>query len=265
MDLTSLSSNLPRNNPSLHDDQTDSEVESSSALLMSNFKQAALTVTTLYKSAAAELDRSRKEGRLEGYNDCLDDLLTLLVKIEGRADANTTEQLRQWALSRRRKVGRPKPRKQQADRTDRDTSVESDTPTERPRSSSPPFPHGAETLPPNCRSKPSNPPPRTSLNPPQAPAFTFRSDQHLPRHVPPPPETVDVELPDTDFNSPPSSPQIIPQGGYHSRSSRSSLPPGNGHGTPRRAGNKRRFGNLNDFFDLAGVEKMHMGKKGRYF
>jgi hypothetical protein len=92
----------------------------------------------------------------------------------------------------------------------------------------------------------------------------------MPRHVRPQPETNDLELPDND--SPPTSPRITPQqnifqhnpfqqtksfGGHNPNGSRGR------HSRPR-AGNKRRYESIDDFFGLAGMEKMHMGKKGRF-
>ncbi|KAA8903029.1 hypothetical protein FN846DRAFT_70623 [Sphaerosporella brunnea] len=253
MDLTSLSSNLPRN--SSQDDHTEDE-EPSSTILMSAFKQAAQSVTALYKMAGEQVERSRREGQKDGYQDCLDDLFALIERLEGKVDAPTREVFRQWALGKRRKLG---PR--QTRREEREASSESDS-VDRQRSSSPmqspQHQQTAESLPPVANYTPP------AL--PQLGTFNFQTTHHLPRHVPPPPETSDIELPDND--SPPTSPRIAPQQNVNMFQHTKNF----GHQTGSRMGRhsrshpskKRRFESVDDFFELAGMEKMRMGKKGRF-
>lgn len=276
MDLTSLSSTLPRSNPS----SEDPDLEPSSTLLLAAFKQTALSVTTLYKTAANEAERSRREGRTEGYHDCLDDLLLFVDKVEGRCEARTLEMLRQWALSKRRKVG-GNGAKSKARREDREESVDSEElpMMDNPRSSSPS---------PQEQQNPTPPPPQPVNNTPsstksapsdirqQTGVFSFRSNVDLPRHVPPPPRFDNnfEELPDTELYSPPTSPTLSAHNNniFQTRTiSAPSNPPtlrlgspsSTGRHTQQRTGNKRRIGNMPDFFDFAGMEKMQFETKRR--
>ncbi|KAI5805806.1 hypothetical protein EDC01DRAFT_265092 [Geopyxis carbonaria] len=276
MDLTSLSSNLPRNGPpESSSDDHDPEDLPSSTILMSSFKSAALSVTTLYKSAAEQVDRSRRIGRTEGYNDCIDDVLNLLVRLEGRSDPKTTELVRQWALSRRRKAG---PRPPGPPREDRETSMESESggnavsaipqpqpqPPTQPLTQPPTQPHNTSSNPPLGQSPMNLSPTHATPVPPQMPVFTFRSDHHIP-------PTVDFDIPYCDdFNSPPTSPTLgIGQNIFQTAAvNKNAVNLGTPRGVPHsrghqpRTSNKRRYANMNDFFDLAGLEKLN--KKGRY-
>ncbi|CAK7211322.1 hypothetical protein SCUCBS95973_001073 [Sporothrix curviconia] len=65
--------------------------ESSPEELLDVFKAAALSVTKLYKTSAAV----QSKARIEGYQDCLEDLLTVLEK--GDADVRT---IRRWVVER---------------------------------------------------------------------------------------------------------------------------------------------------------------------
>jgi hypothetical protein len=266
MDLTSLSSNLPRNHSS-QDDHPEDE-EPASTILMSAFRQAAQSVTALYKMAGEQVERSRREGQNVGYQDCLDDLLALIERLEAKGDPATRETFKQWALGKRRKLG-PRPTR----REDREPSSESET-ADRQRSSSPvqPQQHQQHTEPPH-QSPMDSPmqqlPPVAAYNPPtlpQLPSFNFQATP-MPRHMPPPPETSDIELPDND--SPPTSPRITPQQNIFQQTKNFGHQNGSrlGRHNRARAGNKRRFESVDDFFDIAGMEKMEkmrMGKKGRF-
>ncbi|KAI5853225.1 hypothetical protein DFP73DRAFT_590276 [Morchella snyderi] len=276
MDLTSLSSTLPRSNPSNED--TD---KLSSTLLLAAFKQTALSVTTLYKTAANEAERSRREGRVEGYQDCIDDLLLFLEKVEGRCDKNSLETMRQWALSRRRKAGGTS--KSKSRREDREESVDSEElPTidnnvesvspQHQQQNSPSAPqHSANNSPP----RPVKPQPSDVLQ--QTPVFSFRADMDLPRHVPAQPRFDNnsfEELPDTELYSPPTSPTLSahnPTIFQNRAGSNTTNPPPFRLGSPtstgrhpqQRTGNKRRIGTMADFFDFPGVEKMQFESKRR--
>jgi hypothetical protein len=61
-----------------------------------SFRTAALTVTNLYKSALADLDRARSDG----YQEALDDLLALLDKENLGVDDGEGWRIRQWATER---------------------------------------------------------------------------------------------------------------------------------------------------------------------
>lgn len=275
MDLTSLSSTLPRSNPSTEDPD-----QLSSTLLLAAFKQTALSVTTLYKTAANEAERSRREGRAEGYQDCIDDLLLFVDKIEGRCDKNSLEMMRQWALSRRRKAGGGG--KTKSRREDREESVDSEelpTIDNNTRSASPPSQqHHSPTSPqqqPTNNAAPSLKPQPSDIRQ-QTPVFSFRSDIDLPRHIPPPPRFDNnnfEELADTELCSPPTSPtlsahngNIFPRAGSNTANPsnfRLGSPPSTGRHIQQRAGNKRRMSNMADFFDFPGIEKIQFENKRR--
>lgn len=261
MDLTSLSSTLPRSNPPT----TDDPEEPSSSMLLAAFKQTALSVTTLYKTAANETERSRREGRVEGYQDCLDDLLAFVEKVEGRSDTKTLEMLRQWALSKRRRAGggggsTPKPRR----REDREESAELDpedliTAMEEPPVPQPPTPQPAPSTAPAMKS-----PPRQQ----HPPVFSFRSNVPAPLKFDSTYE--DVDIGGTDMYSPPTSPahnifqtRTVSTPANNPPSLRLGSPSSTGRHTQQRTGSKRRIGSLGDFFDIAGVEKMQLEQKRR--
>jgi hypothetical protein len=253
MDLTSLSSNLPRN-PSNVDEQAEDE-EPASTILMAAFKQAATSVTSLYKAANEQVERSRRDGVKDGYQECLDDLFALLVRLESKSNSDpaTREIFKQWALGRRRRLG-PRTREY------RETSSESEA-ADRQRSSSPIHPpirqpeisHPITMV---STVKRSPPPPPT----PQMPVFTFEPPQHISRHVP---DTTDFKIRDND--SPPPSPIITPpQNVFQQSKSHHNTNGSRGRHVRPRAGNKRRFDTFNDFFDIASLDKLQMGKKGRF-
>lgn len=262
MDLTSLSSTLPRSNTS-----TDDPEEPTSSMLLAAFKQTALAVTTLYKTAANETERCRREGRIEGYQDCLDDFLAFAEKVEGRSDTKTIEMLRQWALSKRRKTsgggGGNKPRSR---REDQEESAELD-PEDLPTTTTtvmeePPLPPQPAPVPqPVAVKSPRQPPPSV---------FSFRSNLDLSCHIQPSSKFEDIDIPDTDLCSPPTSPTLT--GHTNIFQTRTVDPMGFRLGTPsagrvmqQRAGSKRRIGSLGDFFDIAGMEKMQLEQKRRRY
>jgi len=291
MDLTSLSSNLPHNNSAHPEDPAEDEERSSPALLMSAFKQAAYSVTALYKQANEQVDRARQDGHKDGYQECLDDIFSLLQRLDenGQTDPATRELFKQWALGKRRKLG---PRS--ARREERELSSESDL--ERHRSSSPAQPQQQQEQQPSrqqeqqCQQQSSgsdasqqmgmNPPAQSSPAapcvahaPPQLPAFSFQAVR-----FPPPPETSDIELPDNDYNdSPPPSPRMAPSQShlFQHGNFQQHRPFSHATNTPRgrrvrsggsRQGTKRRMDAVEEIFGMAGVEKMqqHQSKKGRF-
>lgn len=221
--LTSLQSTLPQ----------ESQYAYPPAALMSAFKQAALSVTTLYKCANTEIERARKQG----YQDALDDLLHLINS--DRINPNTEiTKIREWGLARRRRgsldgengtrncestVDESEDERIQA-RTAGSSSPIRDS--EQSTTLLPPPPPPSSSLPP----PPPPPPLPATQQPPLQPAlstsmptyefipappappqahrllpFTFRANHGLPRHIPPPPKIPtleDIELPDTMPDSP---------------------------------------------------------------
>lgn len=265
MDLTSLSSTLPRSNPPVT--STDDPEEPSSSMLLAAFKQTALSVTNLYKTAANETERCRREGRIDGYQDCLDDFLLFVEKVEVRSDPKTIGMLRQWALSKRRKIGSGgggnKPRSR---REDQEESAEPD-PEDLPTTmEEPPLPPQPAPVPQPVAMK--SPPPPPPPPPPPSSVFSFRSNLDLPCHIQPSSKFEDIDIPDTDLFSPPTSPTLT--GHNNIFQTRTVDPSGFRLGSPsagrvmqQRAGSKRRIGSLGDFFDFAGMEKVQLEQKRR--
>ncbi|KAI6090505.1 hypothetical protein F4821DRAFT_19458 [Hypoxylon rubiginosum] len=64
--------------------------------LLDSFKAAALSVTKLYKSSAAGMSKARADG----YQDCLDDLLSFLDKSNIGLSDGEGWQIRKWATER---------------------------------------------------------------------------------------------------------------------------------------------------------------------
>jgi hypothetical protein len=86
--MRSLNKSLPRTSPSKGSEQPES--------LLQAFKNAALSVTTLYKTAAADQARVRAEG----YQDALDELLTFLDKENIGLSDGEGWMIRRWATER---------------------------------------------------------------------------------------------------------------------------------------------------------------------
>ena len=118
-----------------------------------SFRTAALTVTNLYKSALADLDRARSDG----YQEALDDLLALLDKENLGVDDGEGWRIRQWATER---LDGALPRQPTSD------SDEDDMDDKRARSSSP------------VMERNTSPDDSRSLDPASAPAL--RSDSAPP-------------------------------------------------------------------------------------
>ncbi|KAG0641740.1 hypothetical protein HOY80DRAFT_1038443 [Tuber brumale] len=299
MDMTSLSSNLPNENHS-PEDPPDPEPGPSSTLLLQAFKQTALSVTNLYKAAANEAQRSRRDGRIEGYQDCLEDFLIFIDRIESRGDQKTLAMLRQWALAKRRKFApgagwKPKHKREDTgmeetmDSDEMTTPVNADAERAEMASASPLSDHQLQTasltapsLPPQAptvhtQQQPFNPLSRRS-SPTHSrqpnPGFSFRSNLDLPRHVPPPPALGISEhrSADVDLYSPPTSPNLAAQKPiFHGISANSGSIPGfrgvsrspSTAAMNKSQGTKRRFGSTGDFdfFEMAELEKMQMNNK----
>lgn len=86
--------------------------------LLQAFKDAALSVTKLYKTAAADQAKTRAEG----FQDCLDELLTFMDKEDLGISDGEGWKIRQWATARL---------------DGREPVVDSDEETEKERASSP--------------------------------------------------------------------------------------------------------------------------------
>ena len=188
------------------------------AALMSAFKQAALSVTTLYKSANAEIENSQKQG----YQDCLDDLLSLLSSDRIHRNSEVAK-VREWALSKRRRSNRGYQRSSsrhsrgdESERGYRSRTAGSRSPIIHSDQihSTPMINHRMASVPPS-----SSPSAGTTPTPPspqhnyrhQHPVehngqFNFNHNHRMPRHPPPPlamplsaSEDIELHDPDSDF------------------------------------------------------------------
>lgn len=122
-----------------------------------SFRTAALTVTNLYKSALADLDKSRSEG----YQEVLEDLVGFLDKENLGVGDGEGWKIRQWAMER---LDGALPGHLNSD-SDEETLEE-----KRARSSSPVLEHNSS-------------PEEVHLEPPSATDLAHRSDSAPPVHM----------------------------------------------------------------------------------
>ncbi|KAH0559518.1 hypothetical protein GP486_003965 [Trichoglossum hirsutum] len=216
--MRSLNTSLPVSSPPKQATNEPPEV------LLQAFKAAALSVTTLYKLAAAEPDRARKEG----YQEALDDLLQFLDRENLGLGDGEGWRIRQWATA-----GKAEGRDCTSGATASDSDDERAEAQKRARSLSPaaqrtgslqeqqrsqqatrqPSPVRTGSAPPAVTIQQSTPPPPPPSPPQQQQQqipfarpdlFTFRSPISLPQH-----SDSDIELPDHDIFSSSSPPQPI--------------------------------------------------------
>ena len=251
--------------------------------LIQTFKAAALSVTNLYKTAAADQVRARDAG----YQDALDDILTFLDKENLGLGDGEGWRVRQWATERL--DGSPLPHVNNDSDDDhggvvrrvrssspviqRTTTNESESSRQRSRSASPS----------RAVSAPMGPPALTERADESVPAsetFSFRAGQAYPQDI-------DMQTPDISNNANPQSDspsqgqistaapavrvEVLPRATRTShRTSRHNIRAG---GTTRSlgtgAGSKRafRFGDYE--FDLGGLGEGKDGsggggKRGRF-
>lgn len=146
--------------------------------LLSDFKAAALSVTNLYKTAAAENTRAREQG----YQDALDDVLAFLDKENMGLMDGEGWRVRRWATERLDDAPRG---------SDEEEETVAET-AEGTRSSSPevqrkpPMPAASSDLPEDSVQRRASEPPQQEMQPPAPPAvpsledFSFRSHQAYP-------------------------------------------------------------------------------------
>lgn len=102
--------------------------------LLDVFKAAALSVTKLYKTSA----RAEARARTDGYQECLDDLLTFLDKAHIGLDDGEGWRIRRWATERLdgRDIGLPTVESEdEIDKTDRNSSPEMTRTSTEPQAS----------------------------------------------------------------------------------------------------------------------------------
>lgn len=206
--------------------------------LLDVFKAAALSVTRLYKSSVSAETRARAEG----YQDCLDDLLSLLDKDGHSFSEPALSKLRKWAADRRE---------------GRDVSpqtFESEEETEKTEPTSTPVAMNTDSQQQPAvepAPQPSHPPADEPRPPefvvPTQDSFTFQSDHPYPN----------IELLD-----------LSDARNHHPRPHRhrpgKSAPRASGH-LGRGAGAKRRM-DFDDFFGgcFNGKDPFSGGKRGRH-
>ncbi|PVH85368.1 hypothetical protein DL98DRAFT_409449 [Cadophora sp. DSE1049] len=94
--MRSLNTSLPGATPTAAGASTTTKHQDPPEQLLTAFKAAALSVTNLYKSAAADQGRARAEG----YQDALDELLTFLDKEDIGLSDGEGWRVRRWATER---------------------------------------------------------------------------------------------------------------------------------------------------------------------
>jgi len=246
--------------------------------LIQSFKSAALSVTNLYKTAAADQARAREAG----YQDALDDVLAFLDKENLGLDDGEGWKVRQWATERL--DGSP------LAHTGSDSDDDRGETAKRARSTSPPRTATQEVEQARQASRSTSPVRTTSapMPPPAAPqqqnnlfhapeVFSFRSAH-------PYPQDIDMQNSDASNTAPQSDPpqgqmappnpairfEVVPRGSrtphrasrHTNRSTGSTRSLGQGAGSKRnfRAGDYFDLGNLGDGKDSPGGG----GKRGRF-
>lgn len=241
--------------------------------LLQAFKAAALSVTKLYKTAAADQGRARSEG----YQDALDDLLAFLDKENIGLSDGEGWRIRRWATERLdgRDSVPTESDDEVAEKVDRGSSpvfqrsqsatrAPPSTTTKPTRTTSP---VRMESVPPVVF-QPSNNEQTTNVVPPQG-TFTFRSSQAYPQD--PATELSELELSDngrTQNHDTPHGPNHTPgitltrpsrtshrHNNHSTRNSRTSNTIGRG------AGQKRKI-NFGEFFDIGNLGKDGFGGFG---
>ncbi|RDL37852.1 Uncharacterized protein BP5553_05285 [Venustampulla echinocandica] len=274
--MRSLNTSLPRTSP------PKQQMGDPPEQLLQAFKAAALSVTTLYKTAATD----QSKARADGYQDALDELLTFLDKEDIGLSDGEGWRIRRWATERL--DGR--------DSVSQNPESDDEAPEKADGGSSPVLQRSqsATRLQPNPRTsramspvraeptaQPAVPAPdpvdTTPVSTPQQSTFTFRSSH-------PYPQDADIILSDLDISdnartqnhdgapqtaNPPGititlPPRSNPRHGNHS--TRSSTRTQNAIG--RGAGQKRKI-NIGEFFDIGNLGHGRDGpggggKRGRF-
>lgn len=263
--MRSLNTSLPRTSPRRQTGPQPPEA------LLSAFKAAALSVTNLYKTAATDQTRARAAG----YQDALDDLLTLMDKENLGVQDGEGWRIRQWATERF-----------DGSTTGKADSDEDEEEEEKARSSSPevvrkpviPEPPQEQPEPPAPVEPPvqqSQPQQRAELSLPTSETFNFRSSHSYPSNhdrqdMEMETSTVPGEGPNTAGFS---VSRLSRNNRHHNRSGNNSSsrnPTINLGSLGSGAGSKRK-NNLNDFFNIPDFsfgnrkdDHDRPGKRGRH-
>ena len=271
--MRSLNSSLPRSSSTKRSNPPPEQ-------LIQSFKTAALSVTNLYKTAAADQARARDAG----YQHALDDLLVFLDKENLGLDDGEGWKVRQWATERL--DGSP------LAHTGSDSEDERVETTKRARSSSPTVQRSTALEAENLRqpSRSTSPVRTTSTSMPPPPAATQTSSPiqapqpFLFRSAIPYPQDVDMQISESTSNNtspsaqepqsqtqiPSSGPavrlEVVPRGSRtpHRGTRHTTRPAAGTRSLGAGAGSKRRI-TFGDYFDLGnlGDGKDGMGGGGK--
>lgn len=265
--MRSLNTSLPGTSS-----QRPTAVNDSPEQLLDAFKAAALSVTKLYKTSAA----SQSKARLDGYQDCLDDLLAFLDRENIGIDDGEGWRIRKWATERL--DGRESP-SQTIDSDDEAEKAEVASSPDLARTNSGTQPTNMreenpiriDSAPPTVPavSTPTEGP--ASIVVPSLDAFTFQSSRPFP------PQDTYMNLANLDLSDSRSHDPLPPHTGPTSatapttRTTRSRQHPGSGPRLASRqgsqlgrgAGSKRKL-NFAEIFDLGslGYDKNMFGGGG---
>lgn len=246
--MRSLNTSLPGSSAQKQTTQNDSPEQ-----LLDAFKAAALSVTKLYKTSAA----SQSKARLDGYQDCLDDLLAFLDKENIGVDDGEGWRIRKWATERL--DGRESP-SQTAESEDEVDKVETASSPELARTNSPAHapavrddsnPTRTDSAPPTSIPVVEEP---TPVVVPSLDAFTFQSSHAYPS------QDAYMNIANLDLSDSSRTHDSHPAANTAAARSVRSRHPANGprHGSRpanqlgRGAGSKRKI-NFAEIFDLSSL------------
>ncbi|KAF2175685.1 hypothetical protein K469DRAFT_701608 [Zopfia rhizophila CBS 207.26] len=247
--MRTLNTSLPRTGRPKPSPQLD---------LHQSFRSAALTVTNLYKSALADLDKSR----VEGYQEALEDLIDFLDKENLGVGDGEGWRVRQWATERMDGALPGHSASDSDEETSEDKRARSSSPVmerkENPEDLRPDIPHADST-----QRSDSAPPTRTEpptvdaeMNPPQT-IFTFSSPHSFPISNNSS-DSVVSDLPTSArraFTTPRRSSTRSSSRNLQRSAASNLFSLGNG------AGQKRKLG-LNEFFNIDGFHDRRDGSGG---
>ncbi|CAL3967197.1 hypothetical protein PZA11_003579 [Diplocarpon coronariae] len=216
--------------------------------LLKAFKAAALSVTNLYKSAAADQGRARSEG----YQDALDELLSFMDKEDIGLSDGEGWRIRRWATERLDgKIPNVDSEDEASDKdkADRGSSPvlqraqsSTITPATNPVRTSSPV-RTDSTPPPSSLPTALESVPSPSLLPPQG-TFSFRSSHQYPQDA----DIILSDLDSSDITRTSDAGATRPSRTRHN--ARSGIRPTNSIG--RGAGQKRKI-NFGEFFDIGNL------------
>ncbi|KAF3156706.1 hypothetical protein TWF569_005680 [Orbilia oligospora] len=286
MDMTSLSSTLPGNNPNSSSSsrrpqnpskQHSPEIADDSQNIIEAFQSAARSVTHLYRSSAALI----RSSRTDGYTDALSDVLEAIDNESAYNDPSLAlSRIRDWVIDRRHEMkggvangnatGRsesmpPQQQREMSTESEMDDGANNngngkEEEQQRREDARPDVPH------PDIQHQQ-----HFQMNVQSIPQFSFQPLNPLPQYPSQTPDVVEpLQSPGVDgifmFNSPVMTQQMMPNGRTSGAGNKVPLAPrSNNAGLGIGAGTKRRNQSV-DFFDIGGFGNFGMnGTPGRDF